>query len=64
MRDHDPEVISAHMVLGDQVMRLDQIESRVWMARNRGLYIAPESSHDIAGGVLLEILACGLEGRP
>lgn len=64
MRDHDPEVISAHMVLGDQVMRLDQLETRVWMQRNRGLYIGPESSHQIAFDVLVEILAIRTEGRP
>lgn len=55
MKDTDPQVIGFHLQLGDQVMRLDCMESRVWDAGNRGLYIAPGSSEHIAGNVVLTL---------
>lgn len=61
--DMHPQVVAGHMALGEAISRLDQEETRQWMDRNRGLYIGPESSHRIAGDVLLEILAAGLETR-
>jgi hypothetical protein len=68
MKDHDPGIICAQMVLGDQVMRLDALETRMWAARDRGLYVAPELPADraeaIATSVALEVIAASLEGRP
>lgn len=68
MRDQDPEIICAHMALGDQVMRLDALETRMWNDRNQGLYIAPElpteAGERIASVVALEVIAASLEGRP
>lgn len=57
--DNNPLIVGLHMQLGEQVMRLDCIETAAWNARNRGLYIAPElppqDGERIATNVCLEL---------
>lgn len=49
--DRDPGIIRINSSLGDQVSRLDQLETRVWNARGRGLYFAPDIPHDLAESI-------------
>jgi hypothetical protein len=57
--DRDPKIIGLHMALGDQVSRIDQLETRTFNARCGGLYKAPELPEDradsIAGNVVLSL---------
>lgn len=49
--DRNPEIIRFNATLGDQVSRLDQLETRAWNARGRGLYLAPDIPHDLAESI-------------
>lgn len=59
MKDHDPTVIGLNLLLGALVTRADLLATRVWAARRRGLYIAPElpakRADTIAGNVELSL---------
>lgn len=57
--DTNPQIIVFHLALGDQISRLDQLETRTFNARAGGLYKAPELPEDradsIAGNVVLSL---------
>lgn len=57
--DTDPRIIAANVALCLVAVKADCLETALWAARNRGLYIAPElppqDGERIATNVCLEL---------